>query len=52
MTHKELMDKSNEVLKQGREAIARLDKIIGGRCDRTRDKRTQEKRWIDTATTS
>lgn len=28
MTHKELMDKSNEILKQGREAIARLDKTL------------------------
>ncbi len=28
MTHKELIDKTNELLKQGREAIARLDKII------------------------
>lgn len=28
MTHKELMDKGNEALKQGREAIARLDKVL------------------------
>ena len=28
MEHQELMDRSNEVLRQGREAIARLDRII------------------------
>ena len=28
MEHKELMTKSNEALKQGREAIARLDKVL------------------------
>ncbi len=28
MTHKELMAKSNETLRQGREAIARLNKIL------------------------
>lgn len=28
MTHKELIDRSNEALRQGQEAIARLDKVL------------------------